>query len=198
MADFASIFVKNFKNGEKGSNWIGLQDDYTLNVGKSGVTNYVMCLRFEISKPMKSITLNFNNAYDVGKLPTFNYKFTTAEDSSLENAKADTSGEGTITANNKVQYGTNVFVIEKTLPAGTHYLYIWTAVWDNNSNTYNYLGVRFYGGNYGSSAFYEEMLSLVYIANGSEVVAYEAYIDNGTGWDLFGANEDNGTSWDTC
>ena len=55
-----------------------------------------------------------------------------------------------------------------------------------------------YQSNTVNSVTYEELLSLVYLDNGSELVAYEAYIDNGSGWDLDAAYLDNGACWDAC
>lgn len=197
MAAFASIYAKNFKDGETYRDWKDLDNQNHLNVGKAGQVNWVMCLKFTIDRPMKSITLNFVNAFNISRLPAFNYKFTTAEDSSLINAKADTEGEGTVQGDNTESYSTNTFVIEKTLLPGTHYLYFWTNYWDSATTTYNYMGVRFGGGSNDSTVTYEVLPSLVYLADGSAMVAFEICIDNGSSWDFFCPQIANGSSWDT-
>ena len=43
-----------------------------------------------------------------------------------------------------------------------------------------------------------EVSGLVYIDNGTELVAYLIYIDNGTGWDQYIPYIDDGSNWDIC
>lgn len=191
MAEFTSVSVRNFKNGAVDKDWGGVQDGRQLNVGKWDADNYVLCIKFQNSSPMESIVLILTNNLLFDNLPTLSYKFTTSEDSSLNNATSATIGDGTITATYKLQYETNTFVIPKKLNAGTHYLYLWT----NNAKTYNYIPIRFYGFNYGGEFGTNTSGSdITYVLGEGGAV----YISNGTNFDpyeIFILNEDK-TTWD--
>lgn len=202
MAEFTSVSVRNFKNGKIDKDWGGVQDDRQLNVGKWDADNYVLCIKFQNSKPMDAIALVLTNNLLFDNLPTLSYKFTTSEDDSLNNATSETIGEGTIKATYRLQYETNTFVIPKKLNTGTHYLYIWTS----NSKTYNYIPIRFYkfkyGGTSGTNTSGSDITYVcgesgsVYISNGNSFDNYEIFISNGTTWDRYMPHIYNGSSWE--
>jgi len=97
-----------------------------------------------------------------------------------------TSGMLTITA-----AGTYTITIEsKDLkPSTEYYFFLWDA-W-KTSGGYSgvtigvptpFVSINYWGG-------------VVYIDNGTELVAYQPYIDNGSGWDQVIPHIDNGKSW---
>ena len=115
------------------------------------------------------------------------------------NPDADTSKTNILASTNSLgsfyfaNASATVTITLGQLPAGTYYLYIYAS-----SDSVYTAETSMYQSNTVSGVTYEELLSLVYLDIGSELVACEVYIDNGTGWDLHGAYIDNGSSWDEC
>ena len=198
MADFASIYAKNYRDGTQYYDWATTDDGLKMTAGyKWSDSNWVMCIKFTLPTAAKSITLSFCNATGgITKNQAMRYKFTTSEDSSLVNATSNVAGEGTFTIN-PGDYVRTTVTIKKTMTAGTHYMYIWT---DNSSVTYNVMNTRWFGNSDGNGFYgsYEELEGCVNIDNGVSIDAYECYIDNGSNWDKHTPYIDNGTSWDMC
>ena len=202
MAEFSSIYAKNYYDGELSQDWVApsaklnLAAGYKWNADGNNAGNWVMCLKITIPTAAKSISLSFcNETNGITVKQNLRYKFTKSEDDSLVNATSDVPGDGSFTINPGGFVRTTV-TIEKILPAGTHYMYIWT---DDSSVTSNVMWIRWYeSGNYNFYGSYEETECYVYIGNGTGWDPYELYIGNGTGWDLYEVYVGNGTGWDAC
>lgn len=147
MDDLTNIYAKCYADGEEyvHSSWPEAGEDgwrtpNTVNVvmtaGHFGGANYVTCIKFVLPAPAKSVTFGYSSnpqGYTEDKA-IMNYKFTSAEDASLRNAKEDTPGDGTITINIK-DYARNTLTFQRNLSAGVHYLYIWTTSYETQYYT---------------------------------------------------------------
>jgi hypothetical protein len=194
-----SIAAKWLGDGGIYADWCEL-NDYGFNamVGySSDRRNYVVILRFILPKPVRSIDLsaclNKENTWEKSEMK---YKIVSgAEDYSLDNANADMEADGVYTLTHYNDWQRFSFTVDKLIPAGITYLYLWT---NKAVGVSNVIGLRLYGPNndYGVTIDYEELNGLVYIDDGVEFNGYQIYIDNGTGWDMYTPYIDNGTSWD--
>lgn len=190
--------------------------------------NFVGVIKFVLPKAAKSITFNFvNSSYARSEKQNLRFKFVTSEDESLIDSintafqsGSNVVGDSSVTTTSA--YGTNgdtgtesfsgkfkiykngyaktAVTFNKTLRAGTHYIYIWS---DDYSVKYNFMDVLWQdtSNTYSFTASYEESESAgayVYIDNGTSFDAYEIWIDNGSKWEQYIAYIDNGTSWDEC
>jgi hypothetical protein len=198
MAEITQIWAQNYHNGSILQSWVDTSAQMSMWAGHANGKNYVLCFKFTLPTAAKSLTFNFCNTDQSSGLTTeMKYKITSSEDSSLINATSDTAGDGVFELNWGAWTPTTV-TINRSLPSGTHYMYIWTNL--SSSYDYNWSCIRWYptSTGYGFSASYEKMASCIYIDNGSGFEAYEIWIDNGTKWEQYAAYIDNGSGWDEC
>lgn len=193
-----SLAVKWLGDGGVYADWYALNDSgLHVMAGYSGGHNYVTILRFILPKPVRSIDLSAclykEGTWGDGEVK---YKIVSgAEDYSLDNANADIEADGVYALTHYNDWERFGFTIDKVIPAGITYLYIWT---NKAVGVSNVIGFRLSGpnNNYSTIITYEELNGLVYIDDGVEFRGYQVYIDNGTGWDMYTPYIDNGTSWD--
>lgn len=162
--------------------------------------NYVSVFRFDLPKSIKQFTFSFCIlAENTTDNPVIRYKVVSgAEDPSLANANANTVGDGTFQVTTRVNNARVTFTINKFIPAGTTYLYLWT---DKEAGTGNSVGIQMFKPTseyYATTGTYVVGGGVIYIDNGSGFDTYEIWIDNGSGWDQYQAFIDNGSGWDEC
>lgn len=192
MAEFTSVYGKDYSNGTLHYDWKEPDSGYTLKAGNVGGTNCVMVIRLELPTDAQSVTLRFFNAGLHYRLSSLRYKLTTAEDSSLVNANDRTECDGKFTLASMYDQQMTEVTIEKVLKKGVHFIYIWT---DNSSDTSNYMQTRFYSKN-GFSAEYEELLGIAYFEDGSSHFACEVHIEDGTSYSRYAPYVDNGIGFE--
>lgn len=192
-----AISMKDYQNGTVNLDWKDISGGggYTFTAGTSG-NNWVTVIRFTLEKACSSITFGLcTGSSTSASAASLNYKITDAEDSTLTNATASTAAEGSFTANSNYAYSRTTLTVNRTLSAGTHYLYIWTA----STSTYNYWKIYGYGtGTYAVKITYEEIQGLVYVDDGTSWGTYEVYIDDGTSWVQCVPYVDDGSDWVMC
>lgn len=164
--------------------------------------NYVTCVQFTTTKIASSVTLSVRSSSsggtndDSSNRVYLKYKLLDTDNTSYHNAGASTASDGRFQWNG-TDYGVNTITITRTIPAGTHYLYIWTG--GSTSTVLNYGAFRFLAtGTYATSLTMEELVGAVRISNGSSFDVYTVWIDNGTSWVQYIPYIDNGSSWDPC
>ena len=176
MAEILNLKAKNYQNGEINRDWTELTTDRTnFAAGYQWAnSNYVMCLRFDLPTPAKSITLSFcNNPGGKGVDQNLRYKIVSEEDAALVNATSEVPGDGSFTIT-KGDWVRNTITIDKTLMAGTHYLYIWT---NDSGNTGNAMWIIWEGdGAYNFIGTYEELEGCLPIKDSVGVRPYHAYV----------------------
>ena len=193
MAIASNAAIRGYANGGMYLDW-NAGGSYQLGYNNGAKYNYVVVIRFTLSKAAKSVSIPIKaaGANMTSSSKTLGYELG-------PNPDADTSKTNILASTNSLGsfYFTNasatITITLGQLSAGTHYLYIYAT-----SNSAYTAETSMYQANTVNSITYEEFLSLIYIDSGSEQVPYEVYIDNGTGWDLYGAYIDNGSSWDEC
>ena len=193
MATASNVAIRGYSKGNLSQDW-NAGGTYQLGYNNGLKYNYVVVIRFTLDKAAKSVSIPIKAAganmtsssktlsYELGPNPD--------ADTSKTNILASTNSLGSFYFANA---STTVTITLGQLPAGTYYLYIYAS-----SDSVYTAETSMYESNTVSGVTYEELLSLVYLDIGSELVACEVYIDNGTGWDLYGAYMDNGSSWDEC
>lgn len=193
MAFASNVAIRGYSKGNLSQDW-NAGGSYQLGYNNSLKYNYVVVIRFTLEKAAKSVSIPIKAAgsnktsssktlsYELGPNPDV--------DASKTNILASEDSLGTFYFSSA---SATVTITLGRLPAGTYYLYIYAS-----SDSVYTAETSMYQSNTVNSVTYEELLSLVYLDNGSELVAYEAYIDNGSGWDLDAAYLDNGASWDAC
>lgn len=193
MATASNVAIRGYSKGNLSQDW-NAGGTYQLGYNNGLKYNYVVVIRFTLDKAAKSVSIPIKAAganmtsssktlsYELGPNPD--------ADTSKTNILASTNSLGSFYFANA---STTVTITLGQLPAGTYYLYIYAS-----SDSVYTAETSMYQSNTVSGVTYEELLSLVYLDIGSELVACEVYIDNGTGWDLHGAYIDNGSSWDEC
>lgn len=193
MATASNVAIRGYSKGNLSQDW-NAGGTYQLGYNNGLKYNYVVVIRFTLDKAAKSVSIPIKaaGANMTSSSKTLSYELG-------PNPDADTSKTNILASTNSLGsfYFTNasatVTITLGQLPAGTHYLYIYAS-----SDSVYTAETSMYQSNTVSGVTYEELLSLVYLDIGSELVACEVYIDNGTGWDLHGAYMDNGSSWDEC
>lgn len=193
MATASNVAIRGYSKGNLSQDW-NAGGTYQLGYNNGLKYNYVVVIRFTLDKAAKSVSIPIKAAganmtsssktlsYELGPNPD--------ADTSKTNILASTNSLGSFYFANA---SATVTITLGQLPAGTYYLYIYAS-----SDSVYTAETSMYQSNTVSGVTYEELLSLVYLDIGSELVACEVYIDNGTGWDLHGAYIDNGASWDEC
>lgn len=193
MATASNVAIRGYSKGNLSQDW-NAGGTYQLGYNNGLKYNYVVVIRFTLDKAAKSVSIPIKAAganmtsssktlsYELGPNPD--------ADTSKTNILASTNSLGSFYFANA---SATVTITLGQLPAGTYYLYIYAS-----SDSVYTAETSMYQSNTVSGVTYEELLSLVYLDIGSELVACEVYIDNGTGWDLHGAYIDNGSSWDEC
>ena len=193
MATASNVAIRGYSKGNLSQDW-NAGGTYQLGYNNGLKYNYVVVIRFTLDKAAKSVSIPIKAAganmtsssktlsYELGPNPD--------ADTSKTNILASTNSLGSFYFANA---SATVTITLGQLPAGTYYLYIYAS-----SDSVYTAETSMYQSNTVSGVTYEELLSLVYLDIGSELVACEVYIDNGTGWDLYGAYMDNGASWDEC
>lgn len=193
MATASNVAIRGYSKGNLSQDW-NAGGTYQLGYNNGLKYNYVVVIRFTLDKAAKSVSIPIKAAganmtsssktlsYELGPNPD--------ADTSKTNILASTNSLGSFYFANA---SATVTITLGQLPAGTYYLYIYAS-----SDSVYTAETSMYQSNTVSGVTYEELLSLVYLDIGSELVACEVYIDNGTGWDLYGAYMDNGSSWDEC
>lgn len=193
MATASNVAIRGYSKGNLSLDW-NAGGTYQLGYNNGLKYNYVVVIRFTLDKAAKSVSIPIKAAganmtsssktlsYELGPNPD--------ADTSKTNILASTNSLGSFYFANA---SATVTITLGQLPAGTYYLYIYAS-----SDSVYTAETSMYQSNTVSGVTYEELLSLVYLDIGSELVACEVYIDNGTGWDLYGAYIDNGASWDEC
>ena len=183
MADFESIYAKNYNDGKVygTGEWVAPEAGVTMRAGyRWSDSNWVLCLKITIPKPAKSLILSFcqsEGGPGGNAKANLRYKFTDAEDESLLNATSDIPGDGNFEVS-LGDYVRNTITIKKMLAAGTHYMYIWT---NDSSKTNNVLYTRWYTGDYGFYGSHDELEGASWIKDGGEVKPYRAAIQTGEG-----------------
>lgn len=193
MATASNVAIRGYSKGNLSQDW-NAGGTYQLGYNNGLKYNYVVVIRFTLDKAAKSVSIPIKAAganmtsssktlsYELGPNPDV--------DASKTNILASANSLGSFYFANA---SATVTITLGQLPAGTYYLYIYAS-----SDSVYTAETSMYQSNTVSGVTYEELLSLVYLDIGSELVACEVYIDNGTGWDLYGAYMDNGSSWDEC
>lgn len=195
MAEITSIYSKMYRDGEAYGSFVEPNGSILLAGYAWGNMNYVACIKFTLPKPAKSLLFRFcNDTGGMSVVQHLRYKITTSEDASLINATSATAGDGSFTMPYQ-DFSEGTLEIDRTMTAGTYYLYIWT---DDSSVRSNVMRVRWYPSSnpYGFTASYEELESCVYIFNGTDWEPHQIYIFNGAIWELYEAYIHNGTSWE--
>ena len=203
MAEFESIYAKSYRDGKVYSKdeWLTTAARVTMYAGRIwSNSNWVLCLKITIPKPAKSLTLSFcqaeggpysGDASVSKKKAKLRYKFTDTEESSLLNATSDIPGDGSFELN-LGNYVRTTVTIDKTLAAGTHYMYIWE---DESDLDYNVLYTRWYDGNYGFYGSYEELVGASRMKDANGVNLYHAYIKTDNGAKMYAPYVFNGSTW---
>lgn len=197
--DFTDIIShKDYRDGITHNHWRDLGTIFATAGYNSTINNCVAVFRFVLPERAKNITFSAcvyeTNTSDAA---TMRYKIVSgSEDESLANADLNTSADGTFTLETTSDYSRFSFTVDKYVPRGVSYLYIWS---NKEVGVINSLGLRCNpsSNTYGTQITYEAGSPVVYIDNGGSFDAYEVYIDNGTSWDLYEVYIDNGTSWDS-
>lgn len=138
MANASNIKFADYQNG---SAWHVLQPlggQVTIWAGYES-KNYVSLIYFETASPATSVTVkvssgNNGGTNDYTATVPLNYVLLNASSSSYENATNSMSKDGTFNWNT-TEYGANTITINKGIPSGGHYLYIWSG---RAANTLNY------------------------------------------------------------
>lgn len=181
MAEILNLQAKNYQNGNTYYDWKELTETrVTFAAGYQWLSsNFVMCLRIELPKPAKSITLSFCNASG-GKAVDQNmrYKFSGVEDTALINADSNVPGDGQFVVK-KGAWIRNTITIQTYLAAGTHYLYIWTN--DSSVDTNLMLILWEKVGSYNFTAAYEELEGAIRIKDSVGVRPYHVYVKTANG-----------------
>lgn len=199
MAEVSEIYVKQYRAGVVEDDWTKLGTVTGIVAGYMNSNNYVAVFRFELPKTVNQLVFSVccNNT-NTNSSHTLRYKVISgAEDESMANANNSTDCDGTWTPDNVYNFGRVNLTINKTISAGTTYLYFWT---DKASSTVNSYGMRCYpiGNTYETTVTYTEGGAVIYIGNATSYDAYEIYIGNGTSYDLYQAYIGNGSTWDEC
>lgn len=185
MADLIDLAAKNWYGGGVKHKWTALADgDCNMAAGYRWADyNCVICIRFTLPTPAKSITLSFCNASGGTKIDqNLRYKFTQEEDMSLNNADSNVPGDGDFTLKCG-DWVRNTVTIQKILPAGTHYLYIWT---NNSSELFNVMWIPWLStGNYRFIGTFEELTGLDWIKDGGVFKPYHEAIKTGGEWKIY-------------
>lgn len=159
--------------------------------------NYVTRIQFSTAKIASSVTFKIrsgsNGGVNSGSV-VLKYKLLDTDNTSYQNAGTSTAYDGTFTWASTA-YSGNTITITRTIPAGTHYLYIWTG--NSSATTLNYGSFACYAsGDYTTVVTYVELVGAVRIDNGSSFDVYTIWIDNGSSWSQYLPYIDNGSSWD--
>lgn len=193
MATASNVAIRGYSKGNLSQDW-NAGGTYQLGYNNGLKYNYVVVIRFTLDKAAKSVSIPIKaaGANTTSSSKTLSYELgpNPDVDTSKTNILASTNSLGSFYFTNA---SATVTITLGQLPAGTYYLYIYAS-----SDSVYTAETSMYQSNTVSGVTYEELLSLVYLDIGSELVACEVYIDNGTGWDLYGAYMDNGSSWDEC
>lgn len=196
-----TLIVCEYQNGtlNKNTNLDPLSSgNWTLWAGYE-TKNYVTRIQLSTAKIASSITFHLRSGPDGGVNTgsvVMKYKLLDSENTSYNNANTSTAYDGTITWSS-TDYSQNTITVTRTIPAGTHYLYIWTG--NSSATELNYGSFRFFAsGDYTTVVTYVELIGAVRIDNGSNFDVYTVWIDNGTSWVQYIPYVDNGTTWDMC
>lgn len=183
MAEILNPQIKNWKSGVAQRDWTSLgTDQVKIAAGyRWANSNWVACIKLILPTPAKAITLSICNAPDgfTGK-QNLKYTFSKAEDDALVSTLSDLNtvdgvpSDGSFTLNPGA-YARNEVTFDKTLEAGTHYLYIWT---QNSKTTSNAMWIFWWSGSdkYSALCTYEELEGLNWIKDSVGVRPYHSQI----------------------
>lgn len=180
MADLTNLAARDWQGGKVNRDWTGLAaGNCEMTAGyRWNNANWVMCIRFDLPAPAKSVALSFCNYSGTSEDQNLRYKLTQSEDESLINADSNITGDGDFTLKHG-DWVRNTVTIQRNLAAGTHYLYIWT---NDSRKLYNVMRIRWVNaGDYKFIGTYEAMDSTSWIKDGGEVKPYRASIQTGDG-----------------
>ena len=155
-ANATDIYVGDFQNGEEYVKMTPLTSSSWTPVvgGKWSSSDWVTVIKFTIASACTSFTLSMCSKSTNSYAASIKYKVTSAEDTSLQSATYMTDGDGSFTVSTGNWVRTTA-TIEKSLQAGTHYLYLWsgrdTASSPSNYYTFNAAS----GGEYGLTITYD-------------------------------------------
>lgn len=170
MPNIPRLAAKQYEAGVLRSGWTEISTAPALVAAgyRWNNKNCVLCIRLTLDTAAKSFAMSLSND-DTAATGTavLRYKFTDAEDASLNDATSSVPGGGTF----QKRFGpwvkdTVTLTPKKTLTAGTHYLYIWT---NDSSQTFNWMRIRWCAGTgYDFALSYTEAAtySVTYDANG--------------------------------
>ncbi len=201
MAETGSVSKFYHKGYQNGSEYLEWKEDVRTNAiaGYINGDNYVSVFRFDLPKSIKQFTFSFCLlASNTTNNPVIRYKVISgAEDPSLANANSNIVGDGTFTIPDRADWTRVTVTIDKFVPSGTTYLYLWT---DKADGIGNAIGIQMYkpSDTYGTTGTYIIGGGVIYIDNGSGFDTYEIWIDNGSTWEQYQAYIDNGSGWDEC
>lgn len=169
MAEVSEIYVKRYRSGAVQNDWTKLGTVTGVVAGYMSSNNYVAVFRFELPNPVNKMVFSVCcNSDNTNSSHTLRYKVVSgAEDSSMANANNSTACDGTWTPSSTANFGRSSLTINKVVPAGTTYLYLWT---NKASGTANSYGMRCYpvGNTYETTLEYTNATTytISYNANG--------------------------------
>lgn len=180
MAELKNLAARDWQEGKVNRDWVGLAaGNYEMTAGyRWNNANWVMCIRFDLPAPAKSVTLSFCNYSGTSEDQNLRYKLTQSEDESLINADSNITGDGDFTLKHG-DWVRNTVTIQRNLAAGTHYLYIWT---NDSSKLYNVMRIRWVNtGDYNFIGTYEELEGYLPIKDSVGVRPYHVYVKTANG-----------------
>ena len=185
------IQICEYKSGAVHQAWFKRTANKTVFAGYGyDSANWVTVIKFTLEKPSKSVSFKLWRGNTVGGQRKLNYKIFSSENSAYNNANYKAESDGTVTIAS-TNYTAVTLKVEKTLPSGTHYLYLWTSMSTSNqcySELCNDANGRF-------TVTYEELDATVRIDSGTAIGAYMARIEDGTAFGTYMAYIEDGKNW---